>query len=172
MTFHRIALAILAAGSVCAAQAADGTVTITGSLGAATCGVSAGTQTVTVTLPPGTATGALANAGDTAGLTTFDLALSNCYGKSSATITFDAASANLDSNGRLINNGTATNVVVEIAKKDGSQGYNLKTFPGTTIAIDSQLGTGSTSLAARYYSLGGATAGTVTTSVGFSVTYQ
>lgn len=172
MKFHRIALAILAAGSVCAAQAADGTVTITGSLAATTCGVATASQAISVTLPGSTATGLLANLGDTSGLTGFDISVINCYGKSSLSVAFDNTSANVDANGRLINKGTATNVAVELTDSTGTTPINIKTSTGSTATIDSKAGTGKLSLAARYYSLGAATAGTVTTNIGFTVTYQ
>lgn len=173
MSLHRIVLSLLTAGAACAAQAFDGTVTVTGSLGATTCGVAVGSQSIAVTLPANTPTGLLITKGDNAGLTPFDISVSNCYGGSSFTISFDSTSTNLDANGRLINNGTAGNVMVEVTTADGSSYYNLRNAAITT-PLDSKLGSGKLTLAARYMSLGvgGATPGTVTTNIGFFFNYQ
>lgn len=166
---RRSALAALLTGALGAAQAADGTVTITGSLAATTCSVK--TPSVTVQLPTGVATGSLAKPGDRAGLTTFNIELTGCYGYSGITPKFDQASANITSGGRLANAGTATNVEIELASADGTVPLNLK-LGDYAVKADIVNGAGKATFGAQYYSLGGATAGSAITTIGFTLLYQ
>jgi major type 1 subunit fimbrin (pilin) len=168
----------LAAAAAHAAPAADGGVlTINGSLTAQTCTVSGNGQgnNFTVTLPT-ESSGALASAGSTAGATGFAIALTNCTPSTGNVHTFWEYGANTLSDGNLLNNGTATNVevqlldynsgskVIDVSKADGSQNSQ-------SVAIAS--GAANLQYAAQYMSpAGGATAGSVTTNGTYTMSYQ
>jgi major type 1 subunit fimbrin (pilin) len=176
----KIALPLIAAamglvGS--AAHASDGTLTINGQITAQTCTVSGNGQgnNFTVTLPTVSAT-TLSAAGSTAGSTGFNIALTNCTPATGNVRTFWEYGANTLADGNLLNNGTATKVevqlqdmnggqkVIDVSKADGAQNSQ-------TVAIAA--GTAKLQYAAQYIApAGGATAGTVTTKVTYSMSYQ
>jgi major type 1 subunit fimbrin (pilin) len=160
-----------------AAQPNGGTVTINGSLTATTCDVSGNGQgnNFTVTLPT-LSTAEFAAAGASGGNTGFNIALSNCTPNTGNVRTFWEYGANTLADGNLKNNGTAANIevrlldfnagqkTIDVSKADGAQNSQ-------TVAITG--GKASLQYAAQYYtSAGGATAGTVTTTVVYSMSYQ
>jgi major type 1 subunit fimbrin (pilin) len=109
-------LTLISAGIV---QASTGTITFNGQLTDTTCIASVnvldgtgGAANGTVTLPTISVTD-LDSAGKTAGMTRFKIMMSNCSGTLSSVSTWFEG-AGTDGNGRLINNGTAGNVVVEL----------------------------------------------------------
>ncbi|SAL01187.1 fimbrial protein [Caballeronia calidae] len=154
-----------------------GLLTINGELTAQTCDVSGEGQgnNFTVTLPTLSAA-AFQSAGKSGGSTGFKIALTNCMPDTGNVRTFWEYGVNTLADGNLKNNGTATNIevqlvdfnggatVMDVSKSDGSQ--NSK-----TVAIAS--GTASLQYAAQYYTpAGGATPGSVTTNVTYSMSYQ
>ncbi|WP_343583442.1 fimbrial protein [Herbaspirillum sp.] len=178
-----IASAIIATAALGqAAHAADGTIYFTGSLVAQTCTIDVnGTVTpavATVTLPT-VSTGLLATANATTGQTGFIIGLKNCTGpaKSAAAFfesgsTVDLASGNLKT---ATGAGAATGVQLQLV--DASTGTaikagNVSQHTGTTqVALDAS-GNASLPYAVQYYATGAATAGTVNSSVTYSINYQ
>lgn len=166
-----IGLGLYSAG----AMAADGTITITGDIVANTCTVtgSAG-KNVTVTLPTVGAS-SLATVGQTAGATPFSISLSSCpAGLTSAKTNFEVGSTVNPVTGNLKNStapGSATNVEVQLLS-NSFQGINVATNANSqTVPISG--GTATMSYYAQYIATGGAAAaGTVNTSVQYSMTYQ
>lgn len=153
------------------ASAADGTINITGTVQSASCTVAAGSSSIAVALPPVSAS-ALSAANSVAGLKAFQIALTGCTAGVPATAYFEAG-PNIDPSGRLKNNGAATNVQVQLLNA-GSTAINLAgasgAQSGTTITLVN--GNNTLNYFAQYYSLGGATAGSVTTSVTYTMQYQ
>ena len=177
-----IATSIIAAAALAhTAHAADGTIFFTGQLEAQTCTIDVnGTVTpaiATVTLPA-VSTGLLATAGQTAGQTSFVIGLKNCAGTVTSAAAFfengstvDLASGNLKA---ATGAGAATNVQLQLV--DASNGAVIKAGnasqnTGTTkVALDA---TGNAKLpyAVQYFATGATTAGTVNSSVTYSINY-
>lgn len=163
----RITLASLLLAIAGGAYAVDGTVTVNGTISAATCTVTP--SATTVTLPTVSKT-ALAVAGATAGAVPWSVSVSAC---SAATInTYFEPGSTVNANGRLINSGTATNVdgeiltstygVVNLGAAYGTQG----TSP---VAVSASAAT--QQFFVRYYATGAATAGTFASSFTFTMIY-
>ncbi|RMD01517.1 type 1 fimbrial protein [Aquitalea palustris] len=168
-----IGLGIYSAGAL----AADGTITINGKITANTCTIT-GTSgsNVTVTLPT-VSTSALATAGQVAGVTPFALSLSNCNGTSAQTH-FELGATVDQTTGNLFNasgSGMATNVEVQLLNNT-FQAINVATNTNSqtvTLSGSSPNKTGTMNYYAQYIATGGAsTAGTVNTSVQYSMIYN
>jgi major type 1 subunit fimbrin (pilin) len=173
-----VATTALAASVAHAGPASNGgVVTINGELVANTCTVSGNGQgnNFTVTLPSLSAA-ELSAAGSVAGSTGFSIALSNCTPATGNVHTFWEYGANTLADGNLLNNGTATNVevqlidsnggqkVIDVSKADGAQNSQ-------SIAITG--GNANLQYAAQYISpTGSAGPGKVTTNVTYSMAYQ
>jgi major type 1 subunit fimbrin (pilin) len=167
------ALIAVAVTSPLMANAADGTITFKGAVTANTCTVKVneGAATNTVTLPTVTA-GQLAASGDTAMPTEVRIALSACTTGLTSTRAFFEAGPNVTAaTHNLKNNGTATNVEVQLLTPastvikigDTSQ----RSAAGTTLTDGAAVMT----YQAQYYATAAATAGTVDTSVTYSIDY-
>ncbi|AGB81732.1 P pilus assembly protein, pilin FimA [Serratia sp. FGI94] len=176
MTISKIALAV-AAMTLSGVASATNTIQFQGEVSDQTCTVSInGNASTPVVLLPTVSKADLATAGATAGQTPFTIGLTGC--------TADAANAtavktvfvanNLTSDGRMGNTGSATNVSLELIDP---------ATPATPLDLSGQAGTPGLNLAAgatsasydfavRYYSEGGATAGSVLGSVQYAVSYQ
>jgi major type 1 subunit fimbrin (pilin) len=154
-----------------------GILTITGSLVANTCTVSGNGQgnNFTVTLPNISAA-ELSSAGAVAGATGFNIALSNCTPATGNVRTFWEYGVNTLADGNLLNNGTATKVEIQlldynngqksidVSKADGAQNSQVIAINGGNARLQ---------YAAQYIApAGGATAGSVTTNVTYSMSYQ
>lgn len=161
-----------------AASATDGTITFTGSITDTTCEivVNGGSADATVTLPTVSAN-ALANVGDTAGTTPFTIALSNCSGTSLATAStwFEAGTYVDADTGRLLNSGDAANVDVQLLNSN----LGVITAGGTSgssqqndVAVDISGGSGTLNYYAQYYATASVGAGSVTSSVNYSIVYE
>lgn len=156
-----------------AAMASDGTITINGQISATTCTVTAGGSAdgnKTITLPTVSNT-VLTSAGAKSGLTSFSINLSgaSCTNGAAAKAVFDGGQINL-ATGRLTNSGTATNVEVGLVNSDGS---DIKLGDATTIKGATVAGNAATlNYGAQYVSLGGATQGSVASSVTYSISYN
>lgn len=190
----RLALTGLAAsatllGVSSPSMAADGTISFSGTITDSTCTVTSGgggLNNFTVTLPTVSA-GSLASLGKTAGQKQFSITVSCVNGATSstfknATIAFDQA--NVTSDGNLINTTTdktgATNVAIQILNASG-QPINLKTGANATTASPTGDGksavtpaTATLNFTAQYIATAAtaATAGPVTSSVGYTITYN
>lgn len=159
-----------------AARATDGTINITGTITSTTCVVNTGSPaTIAVTLPT-ISTSALSTAGQLAGYTQFPITLSGCASGTKATTYFEQGPNTL-ANGNLLNNGTAgTDVQVRLFNSDQTTQVALNGAAGSqnseTITTDTS-GAGTLNYWAAYYANAPVTtAGTVSTSVEFTMQYQ
>lgn len=155
------------------ALASDGTITINGQIAAATCTVAVtGTSGSTVTLPT-VATSVLGAAGQTAGQTAFSIGLSGCSSGVTKAATYFEAGPTVNAAGRLNNTGSAANVNVQLLNSDNSV-ITVGTAAPTTGAGTASVSSGSATLNyfARYYATAASGAGTVATTVQFSMVYN
>jgi major type 1 subunit fimbrin (pilin) len=160
-----------------ASYAADGQITFNGQITAQTCSISGNGQgpNFTVTLPT-VSTSALTSPGVSAGRTPFNIALTNCSPTSGNVATYFEPGVTVDSTtGQLLNaTGTATNVEVALLNNDTSQimlGQAQASQNSETVAIAS--GAAELKYFAQYVAVGGsATAGSVDTTVLYSMSYQ
>lgn len=155
------------------AMAVDGTINVTGQVTASTCKINNAVSpaTIDVVLPTVSTTALNANA-VTAGNKAFTIALSEC-GALTQAVTYFEQGANTLANGNLKSNGTANNVQVRLLNNDltaidVSKASTLQN--SKPVAISS--GAANLNYWAQYYAIGQATAGTVTTSVQFTMQYQ
>ncbi|NML33940.1 fimbrial protein [Paraburkholderia antibiotica] len=160
------------------AHAADGTITFNGMVTAQTCtinGNGSGSNDFTVTLPTVSAS-TLAAAGDTAGRTPFNIALTNCTPASGNVHTFFEQGPTIDATtGDLIlANGGATNVQLHLQNSDLSD-IALNGDDGTqnslSVAISSA-GAATLPYYVEYKATGAATPGAADSSVMYTMSYQ
>lgn len=170
-------MATLSLAAINANAASTGTITFNGELTATTCNVSVDGQTAdaTVTLPT-IGTNQLANPGETAGRTGFNMALSDCEG------TLETASAYFESGdtvdlatGRLKNSGTATNVSLQLL--DGSNSSAPIKAGNSTQVDDTEyvsISTGTANLPyhVQYFADAATGPGLVKSSVVYSIQYK
>lgn len=157
------------------AHASDGTITFSGAVTGSTCTVqlNGGSASGTVTLPT-VSTSALTSAGSTAGSTPFTLDVSNCTfsGGLTAVTAYFEAGANVDgTTGRLTNTGGAGNVQLQLYL--GSN-YASKVAAGQSSQNTATplTGTGQLRYGVEYYATGTATAGSVASTVTYSLIYS
>jgi major type 1 subunit fimbrin (pilin) len=157
--------------------AADGTITFNGSITAQTCtinGNGAGSSDFTVTLPTVSAS-ALAAAGQTAGRTPFNIALTGCTPATGNIHTFFESGPTTDSTtGNLVlQAGGAQNVQIGLENADFSPikaGFADASQNSASVAIDS--GAATLTYYAKYIATGVATAGAANSSVMYTIAYQ
>lgn len=180
--FAIAAIAAIGSAAFGQAHAADGTINFVGKLEAQTCTIDVnGTVTpaiATVTLPT-VSTGKLVNSGETTGQTGFIIGLKNCTGPAISAAAFFESGSTVDLvSGNLktaTGAGAANNVQLQLV--DGSTGAaikagNVSQHAGTTkIALDAS-GNANLPYAVQYYATGATTAGTVNSSVTYSINYQ
>ncbi len=174
MKHKLLALATAAAAlSPMVASASDGTITFQGAVKATTCAVT-GPSSFTVILPT-VSVATLASSGAVAGATRFAIAINGCTSSETGANAFFEAGTDVDAiTGRLKNTGNATNVnlqlttaagtVIDLSKASGAQ------YTPQTNNIVSNAAT--LEYAVRYYSLGSAGAGTVASTLTYSVVYN
>lgn len=165
------------------AQASDGTIQFYGLVTSHTCTIAVNgvvsPTAASVTLP--TVSASLLNeAGKSTGRTSFEIELSNCTNPHKAVTAFFEASADVDSaTGNLINRGSATNVSLQLID-NASGANNGKTIKagdssqvfGNSIAFVSETGTATLPYAVQYYATGAAGAGSVQSTVTYSISYD
>ncbi|MFK3663529.1 fimbrial protein [Scandinavium sp. NPDC088450] len=171
--------ALAATGFVSASHAAStGTITFNGQLTATTCDANVDGQgpDATIVLPT-IGTNQLTAAGDTAGRTGFNIALTNCAGTLQTASAFFEAGSTVDQvTGRLKNTGgDASNVSLQLRELDGAEpviqaGNSNQTANATYYDISS--GAADLPYSVEYYADGATTAGTVNSSVIYSIQYQ
>ncbi|MGL5389018.1 MAG: fimbrial protein [Enterobacterales bacterium] len=167
-------------GSVGMAQAAStGTITFAGELTATTCEVLVDGQAADalVTLPT-VGINQLKVAGNTAGQTGFNMALSNCEGTLKSASAFFEAGASVDLvSGRLKNmTGTATNVSLQLrdasnASQKVIQVGNTNQIKETTY-VDITSGSANLPYFVEYFAEDATGAGTVASNVIYSIQYK
>ena len=169
------ALAVVPAAKA-AGTPTDGTITINGQVVANTCtvAVNGGTNTGTVTLKPAP-TSALATPGSTYGDMPFTIAVTGCDSSLNGKTALPYWSgANVNSNGRLHNTGTATNVDLQLLNQDDTTPITLNAPEGVQGTTGTKVAGGAATMTyyARYYATGAATAGPVTSTVDYTLIYQ
>ncbi|MFJ3461677.1 fimbrial protein [Achromobacter spanius] len=162
------------------AHAADGTITINGSVTDTTCSINGGEAganfSKTIILPT-VSVSALSAVGQTAGISQpsdLRFALSGCSAGTKAIASFENSSTVDQDTGNLINAGTAANVQVQLLNGQ-MQPINITTNSNNQLATNGAAitqGAADLKYFARYIATGKADAGTVTTSVQFSMQYQ
>ncbi|WCE31664.1 fimbrial protein [Vibrio sp. SCSIO 43137] len=170
------------------AYAADGTITFTGNVYKPTCSVVTDSQSLSVTLPP-VSSSAMAGSGTVFGYMPFEIQLADCNLAQNTVqkvgLMF-AGTVDSSASDVLVNEATgasiATGVGVAIYTGDGAtqlvingtenDNQDLGELDASSTAISG--GTLNLPLVAKYYNYGGAAspAGSVSSSVAFSVTYQ
>ena len=152
----------------------DGTITITGTVNSSTCKINGGNGPATIDVAlPTVSTTSLNAAGAVAGRTPFSIALTGCGSLTKATTFFEPGPTVL-SDGHLKNaSGNATGVEVELLNNDFSS-INLAGAPGSQNSQQATLASGAATLNyyAQYYATAAAGAGSVSTSVQFTMLYQ
>lgn len=171
-------VAAAAAGlvSIAPAFAADGTINITGSVTGSTCQINGGSSPAAINVNlPAVSTTALNAAGRTAGTTPFAISLSNCSAGINNASTYFEAGPTIDTvTGNLRNSGDAANVQVSLLNGNSSK-ISLNGAAGSqgsqAVAINN--GNATLNYYAQYVANGAAAgAGSVSTSVTFSIQYQ
>jgi major type 1 subunit fimbrin (pilin) len=172
------ALAVVPAAKAAPATgtAIDGTITINGQVVANTCTVTVnGTNNSgTVTLKPAP-TSALASPGSTYGDMPFNIAVTGCDSSlNGKTVLPYWSGTNVNSNGRLNNTGTATNVDLQLLNQNDSTPIALNAPEGGQGTTGATVASGAATMTyyARYYATGAATAGPVTSTVNYTLIYQ
>lgn len=147
---------------------------------APSCSVSSSSQNIAVTLQPVTAQ-TLATVGSVAGRTPFSISITGCPASVSKVTTYFNSGATIDATtGNLLNGGTARNVEVQLLNGTGGNvaalsaidltGTNAKAQNSSQYSV---VGTAATlNYFAQYIATGGAAgAGSVSTSVTFTIAY-
>jgi major type 1 subunit fimbrin (pilin) len=154
-------------------SASDGTITFTGAVQAVTCAIT--TPNLNVTLPT-VSTSALGAANATAGATRFVIAINNCTGIQTNANAYFEAGPNVDSTtGRVKNaTGTATNVDLELTTAAGTKIDLSKAYGSQYTGQTGNIVSGSATLeyAVRYFATAAATAGSVISTLSYSVVYN
>ncbi|MEJ8856443.1 fimbrial protein [Variovorax robiniae] len=178
-----IATSLLGLASI-GAHAADGTITITGTVTDSTCsinGIASGAQADKAVVLPTVSAGSLATNGATAGTsspTDLNFSLSGCTGPATKAIASFENGTNVDqTTGNLKNTastGPATNVQVRLLNSS-MQPINLTNNSNNTLASNAATITSGNALLkyfAQYFATGKATSGAVNTSVQYTMQYQ
>lgn len=157
--------------------ASNNIITFKGEVTAQTCSVSVnGTTANPVVLLPTVSSTDLSASGKSAGKTSFTLGVSGCAADNTKDTAIKTVfiGNNVSTAGNLKNTGTAGNVELQLLKSmSDTTGINLNTSSEQSGLV---LLKGKTEAqhdyAVQYYATGAATAGTVITSVQYSVSYQ
>lgn len=157
------------------ASAVDGTINITGTINTSTCQVNgaASPATIAVSLPT-VSTTSLNAAAAVAGRTPFSIVLSNCGSTLTKATTFFEPGPTVNTDGNLKNSsGTATGVEVQLLNSNFST-INLAGASGAQNVTQATLASGGATINyyAQYYATAAAAAGSVSTSVQFTMLYQ
>jgi major type 1 subunit fimbrin (pilin) len=147
---------------------------------APSCSVSTSSQNIAVTLQPVTAQ-TLSTAGSVAGRTPFSISITGCPASVSKVTTYFNSGATIDAaTGNLLNGGSATNVEVQLLNGAGGSATALSAINLTGVQASAQNssqyavagGAATLNYYAQYIASGGAAAaGSVKTSVMFTIAY-
>lgn len=164
--------------SVANVHAADtGTITFNGELTASTCSVAVDGQTENATvILPTVSTSNLSAIGETAGTTAFSMALTDCAGTLTTASAFFEAGASVDAaTGRLLNTGGDAGQV-SLQLKDGANDSVIKVGSSEQVTnatyADTSTGGAILPYTVEYYAEDATTAGTVSSSVTYSIQYK
>lgn len=171
-------LALTALAASFQATASDNTITFRGQVTEQTCNVTVNGNSASPTvLLPTVSTGDLQQVNSSAGLTSFEIVVTDC-GSLAAGATFSTVFVgnNVTQTGNLGNiGGGAQNVELEILENEGTDKIDLSSGPVTTEGFT--LAAGESSASRHYYvqyvsPSGGATAGEVKGTMQYAITYQ
>lgn len=160
------------------ALAADGTISFTGQIQANTCtinGNGTGSNNFTVALPSALTTN-LTTGGQTAGRTSFQIALTGCPSATNVHTFYEAGATTDASSGRLNNTtvvGGAANVQIQLLNGDTTiikAGFSDTLQNSKSVALSSNAAT--LTYYAEYYATGATTAGAVTSNVAYTIVYN
>ncbi|MDM0004058.1 fimbrial protein [Variovorax sp. J22G73] len=175
----RIFSILIAATAAQSAFAADGTINFAGEVKDQTCTVTVNGQVSpavsTVTLPT-VSSALLDTAGKTTGQTGFKIGLSACSGPATTASAFFESGATVDAITNNLRNTTGTARLVQLQLVDGANGNVIKA--GDTSQVTATTATAITAnsatlpYAVQYFATGKATAGTVLSSVTYSINYK
>lgn len=138
-----------------------------------TCNISLnGEPGSTIVTMPTVAAANLATTGTTAGDTPFTLEFSNCVGTLvNATIWF--AGQNFNADGRLLNEGTAGNLTIQVTDVLSNSIINFNSPTASkSSTVDLTTGSATVPFVAKYYAETAVSAGTVLATTNYSVTYE
>ncbi|KHK60407.1 fimbrial protein [Burkholderia sp. A9] len=175
LTLASIATAIVAFAPL-AAHAYDGTVTFSGALSGASCEikVNGADNNGTVQLPT-VGAAQLGSKGKVSGATNFAIELSKCQNAGNSVRAFFEAGPNVDnSDGTLINRAAtsaATNVAVQLLDTYGAELKVGDDSQRTVTPVALKDGAAKLVYGAQYYAKDETTAGSVSTSVTYSIDY-
>ncbi len=167
-----VAVAIMGLAGMTTAQASDGTITFGGSINATSCAITGGSS-FTVTLPP-VDTSALASVGKVAAPTPFNIAMTGCPASTAVHALFEIGASVNAVTGNLKNSGLATLVEIQLLNSSLSA-INIATQnndgAGTGLTT-SAAGAATLTYYAQYIATGAATAGSVASTVTYSIVYN
>ncbi|MGL5470866.1 MAG: fimbrial protein [Shewanella sp.] len=171
-----VPFAIAAALMGNAAQASDGSINFQGRVVDQTCTITVGgvvsPAVATVTLPTVSAS-LLDAAGKTTGRTDFEIELSSCSGAATTAAAFFEAGADVDPiSGQLINRGDATNVRLRLLDGTTPISAGNTNQLSNTSRVSFAAGNAVLPYAVEYLATGAAGAGTVQSTVTYSIDYQ
>lgn len=156
----------------------DGTITFSGKVVTDTCSVqvNGGSTSASVTLPT-VFSSQLPTAGSTAGDTSFNISVSNCDAGITSVQTFFSGSDIDTTTGRLNNgtSGTASNVQLQLLQDNDSTAMDLRGADASAQHSKSYTpssGAATLTYYARYYATGTVGAGSVSSTVNFTMVYQ
>ena len=170
-------ISLLLAAASGTAIASDGTITFNGSIIASTCAVTLNGASASGTVDMSDVALSQLTIGKTAGQTNFTLNLTGCTAVTGMTTVnaFFEAGAGVDvTTGNLINTGTATNVSIQLLVADTMEqiipGSFTQAQPTSSPVTAGTIGT--LAYVAQYISTGTVTAGTIVSSVTYSLVYN
>ena len=166
---------VAALASLSVQAASSGTINFTGKVLADTCTINInGSSTSTVALPTVMTAIFGSTVGTVAGATPFTIALTGCDPNTTSAKMAFTGGATIDTTTGNLKNATTSggsNVEIQLLNSSNAVINTSSQANAPTIAVTN--GAGSTSLTAQYISTASATtAGLVTSSVGFTLTYQ
>ncbi|GAB5070590.1 fimbrial protein [Citrobacter sedlakii] len=171
--------AVLGATVNSANAASTGTITFNGQLTATTCDAVVDTQGADATvILPTVGTNQLTTAGQTAGRTGFNIALTNCQGTLQNASAFFEAGPTVDlPSGHLLNKtGTATGVSLQLRDESSANGDIIVAGNGNqavnTTYVDVSSGSANLPYSVEYFADTATTAGTVISQVVYSIQYM
>lgn len=153
-------------------SAADGTISFSGEVLDTTCQINGGTEDIAVTLPKVNKT-ALALAGAVSGRTPFAINLTGCgLGPGERVAAYFEVGPTVNVAGRLINAGSASNVQIQLLDNAHTAIPILGDIGDVAWATPDVSGNASLAFFAEYYATAAATAGTVVSSVQYTIVYE
>lgn len=177
-TFSILAVVSMAILSAQSFAATSGTLSFTGKLTDNTCSVAINGAGANATIAlPSVTVGELDTAGKVSGRTKFTLSLSSCSGTSLAgAAAYFQSGSNVNSNGRLNNTGTATNVDLQILDSSNSDAVinvgNADQLTNTTFVAVRAGSAVALPYSVQYYATGKAGAGDIASSVTYNLIYN